>query len=218
MNCFNSLVEDNKQVVLVCDRCPGDLENIDEKLKSRISGGMVVNFKKPDYNDRIDIVKQRVKELNSDAIGDDIISFIAEKVSDSVRDLDGAVRKLVAQNILMGEEINMESARNILADYVKKSVLKAPTVHKIQKQVAAYYNIKISDLTSKSRSRNIARPRQIAMYLSKSLTSESFPKIGKEFGGKNHATVIHSVKLVSKLICEDHKILEEVKSLEDKLK
>jgi len=218
MNCFNSLVEDNKQVVLVCDRCPGDLENIDEKLKSRISGGMVVNFKKPDFVDRINIVKQRVQELNSDAIGIDIINFIAEKVSDSIRDLDGAVRKLVAQNVLMGEEINMESARNILADYVKKSTLKAPTVQKIQKQVANFYNIKISDLTSKSRSRNIARPRQIAMYLSKEYTSESFPKIGREFGGKNHATVIHSVKLVKNLMKEDYKILEEVKAIEDKIK
>lgn len=218
MNCFNSLVEDNKQVVLVCDRCPGDLENIDEKLKSRISGGMVVNFRKPDYIDRVNIVKQRVTELNSDAIGEDIINFLAEKVTDSIRDLDGAVRKLVAQNVLMGEEINMESARNILADYVKKSNAKAPTIHKIQKQVASFYNIKISDLTSKSRARNIARPRQIAMYLAKNLTSESFPKIGKEFGGKNHATVIHSVKLVENMMKDDTKILEEVKVIEDKLK
>ncbi|MBL6665025.1 MAG: chromosomal replication initiator protein DnaA [Rickettsiales bacterium] len=218
MNCFNSLVEDNKQVVLVCDRCPGDLENIDEKLKSRISGGMVVNFRKPDYQDRIDIVKQRVRELNSDAITDNIISFVAEKITDSIRDLDGAVRKLVAQNVLMGEEINMESARNILADYVKKHNDKAPTVPKIQKQVASFYNIKISDLTSKSRARAIARPRQIAMYLAKNLTKESLPKIGKEFGGKNHATVIHSVKLVGELMNNDPKIFEEVRIIEDKLK
>lgn len=218
MNCFNSLVEDNKQVVLVCDRCPGDLENIDEKLKSRISGGMVVNFRKPDYQDRVNIVNQRVKELNSDAIDDEIISFVAEKVTDSIRDLDGAVRKLVAQNVLMGEEINMDSARNILADYVKKANSKLPTVHKIQKQVAGFYNIKISDLISQSRSRNIARPRQIAMYLSKTLTKESLPKIGKEFGGKNHATVIHSVKLIEDLMKKDHKILEEVRAIEEKLK
>ena len=112
----------------------------------------------------------------------------------------------------------MESARNILADYVKKSSLKAPTIHKIQKQGAGFYNIKISDLTSKSRSRNVARPRQIAMYLAKNFTTESFPKIGKEFGGKNHATVIHSVKLVENLMKDDHKVLEEVKAIEDKLK
>lgn len=217
MNCFNSLVEDNKQVVLVCDRCPEDLENIDEKLKSRISGGMVVNFKKPDFQDRISILTQKSQEFNQN-ICEKVIHFIAEKITDSVRDLEGALKKLVAQNILLGEEITIDLAKVILADYVKKSNEKAPTIAKIQKLVAGFYNIKISDLISQNRSRTIARPRQIAMYLAKNFTLTSLPKIGQEFGGKNHATVIHSIKLIEEMMRSSNEVLQDVKSLEEKIK
>ena len=216
MNCFNSLVEDNKQVVLVCDRCPSDLTNIDEKLKSRISGGMIVNFKSPDYQDRLAILKAK-SQLMEQEICEKVLSFIAEKISTSVRDLEGALKKLIAGKVLLGEEITLESTKVILADYVRKSNSQAPTIEKIQKIVAQFYGIKISDLVAKNRSRNIARPRQIAMYLSKNFTSESLPKIGAGFGGKNHATVIHSVKLVKELMNEDQKILQEVKILEEKI-
>lgn len=217
MNCFNSLVEDNKQVVLVCDRCPEDLENIDEKLKSRISGGMVVNFKKPDFQDRVFILTQKSQEFNQN-ICEKVIHFIAEKITDSVRDLEGALKKLVAQNILLGEEITIDLAKVILSDYVKKSNEKAPTIAKIQKLVAGFYNIKISDLISQNRSRAIARPRQIAMYLAKNFTLTSLPKIGQEFGGKNHATVIHSVKLIEEMMSSNNEVLQDVKSLEEKMK
>ena len=216
MNCFNSLVEDNKQVVLVCDRCPSDLTNIDEKLKSRISGGMIVNFKSPDYQDRLAILKAKA-QLMEQEICEKVLSFIAEKISTSVRDLEGALKKLIAGKVLLGEEITLESTKVILADYVRKSHSQAPTIEKIQKIVANFYGIKISDLTAKNRARNIARPRQIAMYLSKNFTSESLPKIGAGFGGKNHATVIHSVKLVKELMNSDQKILQEVKGLEEKI-
>lgn len=217
MNCFNSLVEDNKQVVLVCDRCPSDLENIDEKLKSRISGGMIVNFKNPDYLDRLAILKAKAQMMEQE-ICDKILSFIAEKITTSVRDLEGALKKLVAQKVLLGEEITLESAKSILANYVRSSTSQAVTVDKIQKVVANFYGIKIADLNAANRSRNIARPRQIAMYLAKTLTSDSLPKIGKEFGGKNHATVLHSVKLIKELMNSDQKILQEVKSLEEKIR
>ncbi|MBP7710201.1 MAG: chromosomal replication initiator protein DnaA [Rickettsiales bacterium] len=217
MNCFNSLVEDNKQVVLVCDRCPSDLENIDEKLKSRISGGMIVNFRNPDYQDRFEILKAKTQMMEQE-ICEKVLSFIAEKITTSVRDLEGTLKKLVAQKVLLGEEITLESAKAILADYIRASNSTAPTIEKIQKIVAAFYGIKIADLTSANRARSIARPRQIAMYLAKTLTSNSLPIIGKEFGGKNHATVIHSVKLVTQLIGSDQQILQEVKGLEEKIR
>lgn len=218
MNCYNSLVEDNKQVILVCDRCPSDLENIDEKLKSRISGGMVINFKNADYRDRLTIVKEKSQQFTEEEFGEDVVSFIAEKINTSIRDLEGALKKLIAENLFDEKEISLENAKTILSSYVRKSNSKAVNIEKIQKIVANFYNIKISDLTSSSRLRTIARPRQIAMYLCKTLTSSSLPKIGKEFGGKNHATVLHSYKLVKDLINEDKKTLQEIKTLEEKLK
>jgi len=216
MNCFNSLVEDNKQVVLVCDRCPSDLENIDEKLKSRISGGMIVNFKNPDYQDRLTILKAKAEAMEQE-VCEKVLSFIAEKINTNVRDLEGALKKLIAGKVLLGEEITLESTKVILADYVRNSNSQAPTIEKIQKIVANFYGIKISDLTSKNRAQNVTKPRQIAMYLAKNFTCESLPKIGKEFGGKNHATVIHSVKLIRELINKDQKTLQEVKMLEEKI-
>jgi chromosomal replication initiator protein len=217
MNCFNHLVEGNKQVVLVCDRCPSDLENIDEKLKSRISGGMILNFKSPDYKDRLEILQAKAKSMEQE-ICPKILSYLAEKITTNVRDLEGALRKLVCSKMLDEQEITMESAKEVLSDYIRASNSTAPTIQKIQKIVAGFYNIKISDLASANRTRSIARPRQIAMYLSKILTSESLPKIGKEFGGKNHATVIHSVKLIQELMNSDNKMLQEVKSLEEKIR
>ncbi len=216
MNCFNALVEENKQVVLVCDRNPNDLENIDEKLKSRITGGMIVNFKNPDYSDRIEVLKAKSRQMGQE-ISEKILSFIAEKVSSSIRDLEGVLKKLVAQNVILGEEITLESVKAIVSDYIRAEQIHAITIEKIQKFVANFYGIKISELNSANRSRSIARPRQIAMYLAKKLTQESLPKIGKEFGGKNHATVIHSVKLVEDLINSDSKTLQEVKSIEESL-
>ncbi len=216
MNSFNSLVAENKQVILVCDRCPQDLENIDEKLKSRISGGMIVNFKTPDYQDRVLILEAKAKLMEQE-ICKKVISFIAEKITTNIRDLEGALKKLIAAKVLLGEEITLESTKNVLSEYVRASKSSAPNIEKIQKIVANFYGIKISDLSSQNRSRSFSRPRQIAMYLAKNITSESLPKIGKEFGGKNHATVIHSVKLVQNLIDSDNKMLQEVKELEEKI-
>jgi len=212
---FNSLVENNKQVILVCDRLPSDLEAIDEKLKSRISGGMVVNFKNPDFSDRLEILKAKTAASN-DKIDDKILEFLASKVSSSVRDLDGALRKLMINKIFANEDICIESARNIANDYTKVSANNSISIDKIQKVVAAHYEIKVANLLSSSRARNIAHPRQIAMYLAKILTNESLPKIGREFGNKNHATVIYSVKMVQEMINSDGSLAREIKIMEDK--
>lgn len=211
MNCFNALVESNKQVVLVCDRCPSDLENIDEKLKSRISSGMVINFKKPDYSDRMAIARNKAKTLGHE-FSEEVLVFLAEKITSSVRDLEGAIKKLIAVKLLDEEEINLGSVKVALSGYIKQSSRSAIGLEKIQKVVAEFYEIKISDLVSASRLRVFVRPRQIAMLLAKTLTSESLPKIGSAFG-KNHATVIHSIKVAEKMALEDANFADQVERI-----
>lgn len=215
MNCFNYLVEANKQVVLVCDRRPSDLDNVDEKLKSRISGGMIVNFKNPDYADRLSILKAKSKLMGHE-IDKNILSCIAENITGSVRDLEGVLKKLIAEKVFADIEITIENTREILAAYGSKPEIKS-SAEAIQKITAEFYDIRVKDLTSKSREKRIARPRQVAMYLIKTHTSESLPKIGAAFGGRNHATVIHACKLVRQLMEEDTKTLQEIKVLEEKL-
>lgn len=215
MNCFNSLVEDNKQVVLVCDRCPTALENIDEKLKSRISGGMIVNFKNPDFADRLAIIKGKTQQLNLE-ISDEILNFVATNLKGSNRDLEGAIKKIYAEKIFGETEINLNLIKNILVNYINSSKNNNLSIEKIQKIVADFYNLKINDLTSKDRTKNLSHARQIAMSLCKKYTSESLKNIGERFS-KNHATVIHAIKSVAELESKCAKSAHEIKSLEDKL-
>ena len=215
MNCFNSLVEDNKQVVLICDRCPTALENIDEKLKSRITGGMIINFKGADFADRVAILKGKASQMGLE-IADEIINFIAQNLKGSNRDLEGALKKLYAEKMFGDQEITISTAKNILANYFKSNSAIGINIDKIQKIVADFYNIKIAELSAKNRSKNIANARQIAMFLCKKLTSESLKNIGDKFG-KNHATVIHSVKIITEFESTDSKIANEIKQIEEKL-
>ncbi len=216
MNCFNSLVEDNKQVILVCDRCPSNLENIDEKLKSRITGGMIINLKKPDFADRLAITKQKIQSLNCQ-IPEEVINLVAEKITSSIRDIEGALKKLMAENIFAEQEITIDSSKSILSSYLNKSETNAISIEKIQKIVAEFYTLKVSDLTSKNRSKNNVKARQVAMYLSKTHTKSSLPTIGEKFGGKNHATVIHSIKIVNNAISQNNNFALEIKTIEEKL-
>ena len=217
MHTFNSLVENGKQVVLVCDRSPSDLEAIDEKLKSRISGGMVLNFKNPDFADRLEILQKKTA-MSGEEIDGKILELLASKISSSVRDLDGALRKLLANKFLANEEITLDGARLIAAEYSKTSAATGISIEKIQKAVAAHYEIKVASLLANTRSRSIARPRQIAMYLAKTLTSASLPQIGRELGNKNHATVIYAVKSVQENIEKDAVFAREIKGLEDAIR
>jgi chromosomal replication initiator protein len=214
LHTLNSLIENGKQVVLVCDRSPGDINDIDEKLKSRISGGVIVDFKCPDYETRLEILKSKTQNLNV-VIENGVLELLASKINSSVRDLEGALRKMVANNMFTGEIINVENAKNLLKDLFRTNHNTA-TIEQIQKKISDHFNIKVADLKSNSRTRNVARPRQIAMYLARNLTSKSLPDIGREFGGKNHATVIHAIKKVEELVLADVKLAAEVKVLEEK--
>jgi len=217
MHTFNSLVENGKQVVLVCDRSPSDLEAIDEKLKSRISGGMILNFKNPDFADRLEILQKKTA-LSGEEIDEKILELLASKINSSVRDLDGALRKLLANKFLANEEITIDSARLIAAEYSKTSAAAGISIEKIQKAVAAHYEIKVASLLANTRSRAIARPRQIAMYMAKTLTAASLPQIGRELGNKNHATVIYAIKSIQNEIAKDVVFAREIKGLEDSIR
>jgi len=215
MHSFNHLIETNKQVILVCDRGPHDLESIDEKLKSRISGGMIVNFKNPDFCDRLEILKEKSKS-NGENIDDKILEFMASKIKGSIRDLDGAMRKLLANKHFGNEDISLESAKTVVGEYVNLTKGGDLSIKKIQKAVADYYGVKTSLLKDANRQKEVAKARQVAMFLAKNLTSESLPKIGAEFN-KNHATVIYAVKSIQDLINCDAAFAKEIKAIEDKI-
>jgi chromosomal replication initiator protein len=210
---ISSLVEDGKKVVLICDRSPGDLNNIGDKLKSRMSAGMVADFKCPDYETRLEILKSKANGLDIDIA---VLELLAGKINSSVRDLEGALKKLVANQIFTGEAVSLQSANVLLQDLFRTngSII---TMADIKKQVANHFAVGLKDLDSADRSRKFVRPRQIAMYFCKSLTSKSLPDIGSAFGGKNHATVIHAVKTVEKLMLEDLEFANQVRAIEDKI-
>ena len=215
LHTLSSLVENNKKIVLVCDRSPGDLNDIDQKLKSRISGGMIVDFKCPDYETRLAILKAKAKSISVELeISEAVLSLLASKINSNVRDLEGALKKMIASYMFTGEEINVENAKIILKDLFRTNH-NGTTIEIIQKKVAEYFSVKIADLKSTDRSRNIARPRQIAMYFAKNLTSKSLPDIGREFGGKNHATIIHAVKKVEELMFNNPAFAMDVKKIEE---
>ena len=212
---ISSLIEDGKRVVLICDRSPGDLGNIGDKLKSRMSAGMIADFKCPDYETRLAILKSKTKNIDIE-IAQEVFELLASKINSSIRDLEGAIKKLIANQVFTGEKINLNSANVLLQDLFRTngSII---TIGDIKKQVANHFAINLKDLDSANRSRKFARPRQIAMYIAKSLTSKSLPDIGSAFGGKNHATVIHAVKTIEKLMLEDIELAHKIRSIIDKI-
>jgi chromosomal replication initiator protein len=233
MNSFNSLVEDNKQVVLVCDRHPNDLENIDEKLKSRISGGMVINFRNPDYEDRLQILVAKALQ-NKCNLDHSLFEIIASNLQGSIRDLEGVINKIIAEQLILKQKIDKDSIFRILQDYQKSysqhgfannssannsfgnlsnkgsSGVNFVDINNIKKIVAQFYSIKIADFTSSRRLKLLTLPRQIAIYLAKELTNLSLAEIGNHFGNKHHATIIHSCKAIKKVIAENNELKQQV--------
>lgn len=205
---FNVLINENKQIILACDRSPIHLEKVDEQLKSRMTGGLVVDVLDTDYQLRYDIVKFKSKQMNLD-ITDDIAKFIAEKIITNGRELEGCLKRLLMQQQFMQVKITKQVVEEILADNIVKAT-KTITIDKIQEKVAEFFKISLSDLKSEKRLKSLVIPRHIAMYLSKKYTQKSFPDIAKKFGGKNHATIIHGVKNIEELILKDSEINEFV--------
>lgn len=209
---FETLINDNKQIVLACDRSPSHLEDLDEKLKSRINGGLIVDIKEPDYELRCDIIKSKMSNIR---LSSDLIDYIAVNVTSSGREIEGFLKRLKVNQDMLDIEITKKEIDSLLEDFVSKKVI---NVDIIQDRVASYFNISLNELKSEKRNKELVLPRHIAMYLSKKLTNKSFPDIAKSFNGKNHATIIHAVNKIEKSINTDKSILETVKSIEELLK
>ncbi|MFT6106809.1 MAG: chromosomal replication initiator protein [Rickettsiales bacterium] len=212
---ISNLIADGKRVVLICDRSPGDLNNIGEKLKSRMSAGMVADFKCPDYSTRLEIIKSKTKTSKQE-FPFEVQELLASKINTNVRDLEGAYKKLSINQIFTGEDINLSNANKLLQDLFRNTQ-KELSIHDIKKEVGNFFSVTIKDLESASRSRNFVRPRQIAMYLAKTLTTKSLAEIGSDFGGKNHATVIHAFKSVEKMSVSDASFASDIRDISDSL-
>ena len=213
---FNSLVDQSKQIIISGDRPPSDLDGIEERLRSRLSFGVVGEIHKADYELRLSILMAKADETNGIDFDKKIIEFLAKKINSNVRELEGAYRRLIAHSELVNRPINLETAKQLLHDLLKANERKV-TVEEIQKKVANYFNVRFNDMVSIRRSRIVARPRQVAMYLSKTHTPKSLPEIGRLFGGRDHTTVMHAVKKVQELCREDLAFAEHIKVLQRSL-
>ncbi len=212
---FNAIVENGKQIVLSADRAPTDFSNIDERIKSRLGWGLVADIKRPDAVLRKNILISKANLLNIE-ISDDVLSFLADNINTNVRELEGALIKITAQSRLLGRSITKEFAIDTLRDLLR-GVRKELTIEEIKRTVCDQFEIKMADIESSRRDRSIARPRQVAMYLAKNLTTKSLPEIGRNFGDKNHTTVIHAIKTIEKLRAAEPDMDNALESLSRKL-
>jgi chromosomal replication initiator protein len=205
---FNDLVDNNRQVVVSADKSPSDLEGMEERLRSRLGWGLVADIHATTYELRLGILHAKKDELEA-VVPDKVLEFLAHKITSSVRELEGALNRVTAHSSLIGRDITLESCQEVLHDLLRASDRRI-TIEEIQKRVAEHFNIRMADMHSARRSRAVARPRQVAMYLSKQLTSRSLPEIGRKFGGRDHTTVMHAVKKVEELRSLDVSFAEDV--------
>ena len=212
---FNTLYGDNKQIIISSDRSPDDLKILEDRLRTRFCWGLPVDIYPPDFELRVAILKKRiVGEAINKEIPDQVIEYMASNLGSDIRQLEGAVTRLVAYSTIMGSEIDLNLAIEALNDYINKGVSEKNNVNKIQKVVAEYFQISVEDLKSKKRNSNISFPRQIAMFLCRKFTDESFPKIGIEFGGKDHSTVMHSCEKIEREIKTNKDLADTIDKLE----
>jgi len=205
---FNDLIDKGKQIIITSNKPPIELTDLDEKLKSRLGGGLVVDFLPTNFDLRIDILNKKVQSLSL-SIPNEVLEFLANKIDNNIRELEGALNRICANHDLTGRAITIENAEELLLDLLQINEKKI-SITLIQQQVSLYFNLKVTEMSSPRRSINIARPRQIAMYLCKEVTSFSYPEIGKAFGGKDHTTVMHAVKKIEALSIADFKLKKDL--------
>ena len=208
---FNTLLEGENQVVLTCDRYPKEVDGIEDRLRSRFSSGLTVAIEPPEYETRVAIIKSKAENAGID-LPDNVAFFIAKRFISNVRELEGALNRVIANANLTGQPIDIEFCQLALRDLLLLQERQV-TLENIQKVIAGYYKIKVADLLSKRRSRSIARPRQVAMALAKELTNHSLPEIGDAFGGRDHTTVLHAHRKVAELRQNDNRVEEDYKNL-----
>lgn len=214
---LNALIDAGRQVVVAGDRPPSDLESLDERVRSRLAGGLVVEMGALDEELRLEILKARVAAAQlvhpSFEVPAPVVAYLARSVTQNGRDLDGALNRLLAYNKLTGFPVTMDMAERAVRDLVRESDPKRVKIEDIQRVVARRYNVSRSDLLSSRRTANVVRPRQIAMYLAKLLTLRSLPEIGRRFGGRDHTTVLHAVRKIESLVGNDPALAEEIELL-----
>lgn len=208
---FNALLEGQQQIILTSDRYPKEIEGMEERLKSRFGWGLTVAVEPPELETRVAILISKAEQSNID-LPYEVAFFIAKRIRSNVRELEGALRRVIANAHFTGKPITIEFVHEALRDLLALQD-KLVTIENIQKTVAEYYKVKVADLLSKRRSRSIARPRQMAMALSKELTNHSLPEIGDHFGGRDHTTVIHACRKVKELVQDDSDFAEDYKNL-----
>ena len=208
---FNALVDQGRQIVLSADKSPSNLEEIGDRLRSRLSSGLVADLHPTTFELRLGILDAKAEQLGV-TVPQRVKEFLAHKIASNVRELEGALTRLVAHAQLVGGALTLETAQDLLQDLLRAHDRRL-TMEEIQKRVAEHFKIRVSDMSSARRSRAVARPRQVAMFLSKQLTSRSLPEIGRAFGGRDHTTVMHAVRKVEELVKADMAFAEDVELL-----
>lgn len=213
---FNALHDANKQIILSSDRPPKEIPTLEDRLRSRFEWGLIADIQVPDFETRMAILKKKadVENLN---VANDVMGYIASKIKSNIRELEGALIRIIAYSSLTNREVSVDLATEALKDIISKKQGKHVTIDAIQDVVASYYNLRIEDLKSQRRTRSVAYPRQIAMYLSRKLTDMSLPKIGEEFGGRDHTTVIHAYEKISENLKTDDTLQHTVNNITKKL-
>nr|WP_240259614.1 chromosomal replication initiator protein DnaA [Clostridium perfringens] len=213
---FNALHEENKQIILSSDRPPKEIPTLEDRLRSRFEWGLIADIQPPDFETRMAILKKKadVEGLN---VPNEVMVYIATKIKSNIRELEGALIRIIAYSSLTNRDVSVDLASEALKDIISNKESAPVTVKTIQESVSNYYNLRIEDLKSQRRTRNIAYPRQIAMYLSRKLTDMSLPKIGEEFGGRDHTTVIHAYEKISENLKTDEGLQSMINDITKKL-
>jgi chromosomal replication initiator protein len=205
---FNTLHDHHKQIIICSDRPPKEIANLEERLVSRFTWVLITDIQPPDYETRVAILRKKL-ELESVKVPDDVVLFIAQEIKTNIRELEGALIRVVAYALLEDKSISLPMAKQVLKDMVKETI-KTISVDMVQKEVAAHYRVSLSDLKTKKRHKTVVLPRQVAMYLTRQLTTHSLPEIGAAFGGKDHTTVLHACKKVEKNFITDPQVKKSI--------
>ncbi|MBT7507013.1 MAG: chromosomal replication initiator protein DnaA, partial [Rhodospirillales bacterium] len=204
---FNALVDQGRQIVISADKSPSDLEGMEERLISRLNCGLVADIHATTYELRLGILQSKAEQMGVE-VPPKVLEFLAHKITSNVRELEGGLNRVVAHSQLIGRDISLETTQEVLHDLLRANDRRV-TIEEIQKRVSQHFNIRVSDMHSARRARSVARPRQVAMYLAKQLTSRSLPEIGRKFGGRDHTTVMHAVKRIDELRQNDSTLSED---------
>jgi chromosomal replication initiator protein len=209
---FNALIDYRRQLIISADRSPTDLEGIEERIRSRLGWGLVADIHPTDFELRLGILQNKLEASGSKSVPREVLEFLAQRITNNVRELEGALNRVVAHAMLTGKPIDVDFARGALQDLIRANDRRI-TIDEIQRKVAEYYKVRLADMLSARRSREIARPRQVAMYLAKRLTPRSLPEIGRKFGGRDHTTVMHAIKRIDELRAADSDLEQDVATL-----